>query len=307
MNRLRSIEIFIEVARAQSFTAAARRLGISRATATKQVSALETDLGARLLNRSTQQVSLTEAGRTFLEHGSQILDELQRLTEDVAEVTTELRGVIRVGTPPSFGASHLMPAIHAFRAKHPDVEFALSADDGETDLIKEGFDLSLRIAPELRDVSHIARLLVRVSQFLVASPAYLARKGTPRTPDDLVEHDCLVHSMKAPVDIWTFNAPEGPISLRVRGPVRSNFGEALRQAAILGQGISMHPTYMVHGDIGSGRLHVVLPQYRPEGLDIYAVYPQRRYLPRRVRCFVAFLKDWLQDSLARPQDEAVGA
>jgi DNA-binding transcriptional LysR family regulator len=307
MNRLRNIEIFIEVARARSFTVAARRLGISRATATKHVLALETGLGARLLNRSTQHVGLTEAGRTFLEHASQILDQLERLSEDVAEVTADLRGLIRVGTPPSFGTSHFVPAMNAFRAKHPDVEFALTADDGVTDLIKEGFDLSLRIAPELRDVSHIAQLLVRVAQVLVASPGYLARKGEPRAPEDLAGHDCLIHSLKAPVDIWTFNAPEAPVSLRVRGPLRADFGEALRQAAILGEGISMHPTYMVHDDIRSGRLQVVLPRFRPERLDIYAVYPQRRYLPRRVRCFIAFLKQWLQDNSAWSQDQTIEA
>lgn len=297
MNRLRNIEIFLEVARAESFSAAARQLGISRATATKNVAALERAVGARLLNRDTQHVSLTEAGRTYLEHGGRILEELDRLTEDLAEETDELRGAIRIGSPPSFGAQHLVPLIAAFRARNPRIEFSLLIDDGETNIIKEGFDLSLRIAPSLRDMSHVAQLMLRVPQLLVAAPAYLARAGRPTHPDELADHRCLVHILKSPMDQWTLESSGEIVSMRAGSGLRSDFGDVLRQAAIMGEGISLHPSYMVHDDVVAGRLAVVLPEWQPERLAIYALYPQRRYQPRRVRSFLDFMKNWLRSEV----------
>ncbi|WP_099865517.1 LysR family transcriptional regulator [Pararhizobium haloflavum] len=297
MNRLRNIEIFLEVARAESFSAAARQLGVSRATVTKNVAALERAVGARLLNRDTQNVSLTEAGRTYLEHGGRIVQELDRLTEDLAEETDELRGTIRIGSPPSFGAQHLVPLIAAFRIRHPRIEFALLIDDGESNIVKEGFDLSLRIAPSLRDMSHVAQLMLRVPQLLVAAPTYLARAGRPASPGDLAAHRCLVHILKSPVDHWTLEGPDETLSVRVGSGLRSDFGEVLRQAAVMGEGISLHPSYMVDDDIVEGRLVIVLPAWRPESLAIYALYPQRRFQPRRVRLFLDFMKNWLRSEV----------
>jgi DNA-binding transcriptional LysR family regulator len=294
VTRLRNIEIFLEVARAQSFSAAARQLGVSRATATKNVAALERAIGARLLNRDTQHVSLTDAGRTYLEHGGRILADLDRLTEDLADGTDELRGTIRIGSPPSFGAQHLVPVIASFRRLHPDIEFALLTDDGESNIIKEGFDLSLRIAPSLKDASHIAQLMLRVPQFLVAAPSYLARAGTPEQPAELPSHRCLVHVLKSPTDQWILEGPGGTVSCKVGGGLRSDIGEALRHAALAGEGISLHPSYMVHDDVAAGRLVIVLPDWRPERLAVHALYPQRQYLPRRVRSFIDFMKIWLQ-------------
>ena len=157
-------------------------------------------------------------------------------------------------------------------------------------------DLSLRIAPSLKDTSLVAQKLGSVPQLLVAAQSYLAARGQPQTPEDLSMHDCLVHALKSPTNFWTFTGPGGKRSVRVAGSMRSNFGEPLRQAAILGHGISMHPNYMVTQDIQENRLQIVLPAYRPIRLDIFAMYPSRRNMPGRVRLFLEFLRERFQNT-----------
>lgn len=290
MDRLRCIEVFIEVARGRSFSAAAERLGMSKGSVTKYVAWLEELLGAQLLTRTTKNVSPTEAGLSLLENGQEFLERFEQIEATVRHSVKAPRGVLRVGTPPSFGAFHLVPLIAAFSAAHPDIQISLYLDDGRADLVSEGLDLSVRIAPSLKDTSQVAQKLANVPQLLVASPSYLKAKGTPKALEDLSRHNCLVNALKSPTNSWTFIGPEGKASVRVSGTIRSNFGEALRQAAILGQGISMHPTYMVDKDIQEKRLKVVLPGYSPTGLDIYVVFPSRINMPARVRIFLEFLK-----------------
>lgn len=291
MDRLRAIEIFTEVARGRSFSAAAMRLGMSKGNVTKHVAWLEELLGAQLLARTTKSVSLTEAGLSLLESGQELLDQFELVGETVRDAVRAPKGTIRVGVPPSFGAVHLVPLITAFSALHTGVQFAMHLDDGRVDIAGEGLDLSLRIAPSLKDTSLIAQKLGSVPQLLVAAPAYLAKKGDPQLPEDLSKHDCLVNVLKSPTSIWHLIGASGTKSVRITGSLRSNFGEALRHAALLGQGISMHPTYMVADDIEHGRLKVVLPSYRTTGLDVYAMYPSRRNMPGRVRLFIEFLRE----------------
>ena len=291
MDRLKAIEIFTEVARGRSFTAAAQRLGMAKGNVTKHVKWLEDMLGAQLLARTTKSVSLTEAGLSLLEGGQNLLDSFDAVEASVRGAVKDSKGTIRVGTPPSFGAVHLVPLVTAFSAMHPDIQFAMHLDDGRVDIADEGLDLSLRIAPSLKDTSLVAQKLGNVPQLLVASQAYLAARGKPQTPDDLTGHDCLVHALKSPTNFWTFTGPAGKKSVRVSGSMRANFGEPLRHAALLGHGISMHPNYMVTQDIKANRLRVVLPAYQPNGLDIYAMYPSRRNLPGRVRLFLEFLRE----------------
>ena len=288
MDRLSYIQVFVEVARARSFTAAARHLGMSRAAVTKHVAALERLMDAQLLSRSTQHVGLTEAGARLLDGGARLLGEFEALEAGVRDAVSEPRGLVRVGTPPAFGAAHLVPAVAAFTARQPQISVSLLLDDGTGDLVRDGLDMSLRIAPALRDASYIARLLLEVPQLLVASPAYIEAHGMPREPAELTRHNCLVHALKAPTDTWHF----GRVAVRVRGSTRSNFGEALRSAALLGYGIAMHPIYMVDEDLREGRLRRVLPDWEPTRLRIYAIYP-RRDAPARVRSLIDFLGDWL--------------
>lgn len=272
MDRLKCIEVFNEVARSRSFSAAALRLGMAKGNVSKHVAWLEEMLGAQLLTRTTKSVNLTDAGLSLLERGQDLVDRFDLVQEAVRGAVMAARGIIRIGTPPSFGAVELIPLITAFSTLHPDIQFAIHLDDGKLNLISEGLDLSVRIAPWLKDTSLVAKKLGNAPQVLVASPAYLATKGYPQVPQDLLSHDCLVNALKSPTNFWNFAGPHGKASVRVSGSMRANFGDALRHAALLGQGISMHPTYMVAQDILERRLSLVLPTYKPTGLDIYAVY-----------------------------------
>jgi DNA-binding transcriptional LysR family regulator len=206
--------------------------------------------------------------------------------------------MLRLGAPPSFGAFHLVPIITAFSSAHPDIQVVLYLDDGRTDLVAEGLDMSVRIATSLKDTSQVAQRLAVVPQLLVASPDYLRRRGTPQTIADLAKHECMVHALKSPTNIWTFmgevqgQETTAKTTVRVHGSIRANYGDPLRHAALLGHGISMHPTYMVMQDLQEGRLVSVLPQFRPVGVDIYAVFPSRKNLPVRVRTFLDFLRQW---------------
>ena len=298
MDKLKAIEVFIEVAQGLSFSGAAQRLGMAKGNVTKHVAWLEQSLGVQLLTRTTKSVSLTESGLSLLENGRELLDRVDSIDAAVRQSVKGPKGMLRLGAPPSFGAFHLVPIITAFSSAHPDIQVVLYLDDGRTDLVAEGLDMSVRIATSLKDTSQVAQRLAVVPQLLVASPSYLRRRGAPQTIADLADHECMVHALKAPTNIWTFagdsqkDTTHGKITVRVHGTIRANYGDPLRHAALLGHGISMHPTYMVMQDIQAGRLISVLPQFRPVGVDIYAVFPSRKNLPVRVRTFLDFLGQW---------------
>jgi len=292
MDRLRCIEVFVEVARDGSFSGAARRLRMSKSATTKHVAWLEQALGAKLLNRTTKHVGLTEAGAHALTQGQLLLDGYEEIGAGAREMVQQPRGVVRVGTPPSFGTHHLLPLVARFTDRYPDIRIQLLLDDGSANLITQGIDLSLRIGPAPEAASHITVPLTKAPQVVVASKDYLRKHGTPKTPADLAGHNCLVHSLKSPTNIWRFSGTAGEVSVRVRGTVSSNFGDALMQAALLGHGISMHPYYMVSDELKARRLVVVLPDYEPLELDIYVMYPTREHLPARTRRFLEFLKRW---------------
>lgn len=296
MDRLRCVEIFAEVARAGSFTAAAQRFAISRSAVSKHVAWLERNLGAQLLARTTKEVSLTDAGHRLLAGSVTLLETFDALEGDVRDSVVTPRGLIRIGAPPSFGVRHLLPLVLKFTAQHPEIRIALEADDGRTSLVAERLDLSVRIAPSLDDASYVALALLKVPQVLVASPAYLMRAGTPTSVNELTGHECLVHSLKSPTAFWRFDTASGHVAVRVGGSLSSNLGEALQQAALAGRGLAIHPRYMVAADLAAGRLVTVLPQTPPTGLDIHVVYPARINLPKRVRSFIDYLQAWAQSS-----------
>ncbi|MFN3209907.1 MAG: LysR family transcriptional regulator [Roseovarius sp.] len=294
MDRLREMETFVAVAESESFTHAARQLGTSRATVTRIVAGLEARLGIRLLVRSTHDVSLTAAGSLFAREAEDILAQVSILQERIGREQAGMSGEIRFGAPPSFARLHMQRAIHDFRADHPGVTFEVLVDDGSINIVREALDFSIRIAPILPDMAHVARLLVRVPQFPVAAPSYLDQVGRPGHPQDLTAHECLVHRLKSPSGIWTFDEEE---QVRVRGALSSNMGEMLRTAAIAGEGVSIHPTYMIADELRSGALERVLPSHRAEEMTIYAVYPERRFRPERERAFLDFLRKWLRNQL----------
>ena len=299
MDRLSCLQVFSEVVKAGSFARAAMKLSVAKSTVTKQVAWLESNLGAQLLNRSAKQITLTDAGQRVLEAASDLLESYETLTSEVRDSTRAPRGVIRIGTPPSFGTHHLMPAITRFTERYPEIEVMVMFDDGRSSSVGDAVDLSIRIVPSLEDGSSVAMPLMSAPQVLVASPAYLKRHGRPRGVKELERHNCLIHTLKSRSGTWVFQG-EPPQSVRVRGSVRSNMGDALKQAAILGSGISMHPTYMVSREIEMGLLEVVLPDFAPQAVaEIYALYSTRRNLPSRVRCLLDFLKEWANSPATR--------
>jgi DNA-binding transcriptional LysR family regulator len=289
MDKLRSIKVFIEVARGLSFSTAAQRLGMARGTVSKHVAWLEQSLGTRLLTRTTKSVALTEAGLSLLENGPDLIERAESVDAAVLSHAQGPKGVIRVGTPPAFGAVHLTPMATAFSQLYPDINVELYLDDGRSDLVMEGLDVSIRIAATLRDTSQVAYVLATSPQLLVAAPSYLDKHGTPGSLTELSRHNCMVHILKSPTNLWSFTGPEGKISIKVSGNIRSNFGESLRHAALSGHGITMHPVNMVAEDLRAGRLQIVLPQYRPTELIVYAVIQGRKHLPLRLRLFLDYL------------------
>lgn len=297
MNTIECIEVFIEVAKSLSFSKAAERLGISRSAVTKKVAWLEKEFETQLLSRNTKRVSLTESGEMLLRNGEMLTQTLGNLKDLVRSPVQQPSGRIRVGTPPSFGAVHLVPAIEAFLKAYPQVQVSLQLDDGRSDLIAENMDLSVRIAPRLRDSNQIAYRIAVVPQLLVATHTYLDTHGWPVRPSDLENHNCLIHSLKAPTGIWEFtDANQRRQAVHVSGTFNANLGEAILKLARLHHGIAMHPRYMVDEDIRNGHLQVVLPGYRCQGLDIYAMVQSKRYLPYKVRLFVDHLRGWFRQT-----------
>lgn len=299
MDRLSQIKVFIEVGRAGSFTAAAQRLGLSKAGVTRQISALESALGVKLLNRNTKHVSLTGAGELLVSGGEDLLVNFDSLETRVRQDTRDLRGTIRLGLQPAFGAICIVPALVEFQERYPEVHISLCLESATTDIVRDGLDVALRVVPALKSANHISQLLVRSTpQWLVAAPSYLARHGSPAGIEDLPQHNCLVHTMKSPTGLWTFKSRAGLTSVKVSGTLSSDFGEALRTAALLGCGISMHPAFMIEDDIRSGRLKVLLPKVKVQEYSIFALHPHRN-LPRRVRTLIDFLNKWLRASPQR--------
>lgn len=297
MDRLNGMTIFVEVARRGGFTPAARHLGLSRAQVSKAVGGLEQHLGARLLNRTTRRVSLTGAGRVYLERCEAILEDIAELEETAARQTSEPAGRLQLSAPTSFGMLHLSRAIPAYLEKYPAVQVSLSLTDRFVDIVAEGFDLAIRVA-ELEDSSLVARRIAPSRLVFCAAPAYLEKHGEPRVPQDLAIHRCLVYSNDLQADLWRVRGPAGIESVRVNGPLCADNGDVLRSAALSALGIAMLPTFIVGADLADGRLRQVLSAYNPPPISINAVFPSRRFLSARVRSFVDFLAEFFGESVA---------
>jgi DNA-binding transcriptional LysR family regulator len=294
MDRLNSMQIFVEVARASSFTAAANKIGLSRAQVSKSVTQREQHLGTRLFNRTTRRISLTETGQIYLERCIDILQTIDETEAIAAAQTSEPRGRLTLSAPTSFGILHLQQAIPAYLHQHPQVQISLNLADRFIDVVDEGFDLVIRIA-ELEDSSLIARRLAPCRRLLCASPDYLEQNGTPLVPQDLAIHHCLVYSNELKPDTWNLQGPSGIQSVKVSGPICADNGDILRAAAVAGLGVTLLPTFIVGPDLEAGRLRQVLASYCPPEISIYAVFPSRRYLSAKVRSFVDFMAAYFGD------------
>ncbi|MFC1773704.1 LysR family transcriptional regulator [Pseudomonadota bacterium] len=295
MDRLNSMAIFVEVVNQEGFTAAAEKIGLSRAQVSKSVMQLETHLDTRLLNRTTRRVSLTEIGRIYYERCIVILSDIEEIEGIAREQTNKPHGTLRLSAPTSFGIQHLKEAIPGYIKQHPRVQISLSLSDRFIDVVAEGFDLVLRIAA-LEDSSLIARKIAPCKRVLCASPGYLKQNGIPQVPQDLATHDCLVYSNDLKPDTWILHGPDSEESIKVNGPVCADNGDILKAAAVAGLGVTLLPTFIVGPELRTGRLEQVLTSYCPPEISIYAVFPSRRYLSAKVRTFVEFLSDYFGEN-----------
>jgi len=280
--------LFVEVAKNQGFTAAANKMGLSRAQVSKSVMQLEQHLGARLFNRTTRRTSLTEIGRIYYERCKTILQDIEEIEGIAGEQSSEPRGTLTLSAPTSFGILHLKDAIPQYLKQCPQVQISLSFTDRFIDVVEEGFDLVLRIA-ELEDSSLIARKIAPCRRVLCASPDYLNKHGVPQVPRDLAIHDCLVYANDLKPDTWMLHGESGVEAVKVNGPICADNGDILKAAAVAGLGITLLPTFIVGSDLCTGKLQQVLPDYCPPEISINAVFPSRRYLSAKVRTFVDFL------------------
>lgn len=289
MDRFRALAVFAKVVEQGAFARAGERLGLSASAVSRHVADLEAHLGARLLNRTTRKLSLTESGRSFHERTVQLLSDLEEAEVAVASSTVSPRGTLRLTCPIAFGEWYVAPAIAAFAAQHPQLRFDVELSDRLVDLVDEGFDLAIRIGT-LSAQAVIARPIGETRLVCVASPAYLARNGVPKVPQDLARHRCLVYAYQSIRDVWRFtDARGGEHVVRIAGPAVSNNGRFLAALAACGMAISMEPDLLVRDELRSGRLVELLADYRPPAVPIHAVYPSRRHLSAKVRAFVDFI------------------
>jgi len=291
VQNLSGMAVFAKVAEAKSFSEAARRLGLSKSAVSKQVAQLERSLKARLLNRTTRRLSLTEVGAAFYEHCARMLAEAEAAELAVSRLYAEPRGVLRVTAPAAFGHLHIAPAVPDFIARHPDVAVQIVMNDRTVDLAEEGFDIAIRMTQE-QAPNIVARRLAPVRWAVCAAPAYLKRHEAPRAPQDLPRHNCLFYSFLESSSEWRFSSDAGESAVRVAGNFTVNNSEALREAVLKGLGVALLPTFTVGHDLREQRLQQLLPGYRALGTfgsDVYAVYLPTRYLSPKVRAFVDFL------------------
>jgi DNA-binding transcriptional LysR family regulator len=287
MDKLRSMEIFVAAVDAGNFTAAAAAFQISPVMVGKHIAQLEQTLGARLLTRTTRRQSLTEIGAQYVEQCRAILGQIEAAETGAAAMRSTPRGRLKITAPVSFGAEWLSPAMADYLELHPEVSLDLSLNDRMVDLVEEGYDAAVRIGT-LEDSTMIARPLFPYAMAVCASPAYLARRGTPQTPADLEDHDCLdfmhwPHSMR-----WRLRGDKGPNNLDA-SRFRSNNGQALRVAALHGFGIVLQAEVLLAQDIAAGRLVPIMQDYLPVARPVHLVYPRDRRQTPKLTTFIDFM------------------
>lgn len=290
MDRLATMQTFARVVEAGSFVAAAERLGISPAMASRHVQDLEERLGTRLLNRTTRKLSLTDVGAAYHERCQQVLRDIEEMDLSIAAKVQQPRGLLRVNAPVVFGTRHLAKVLAEYEARHPELAVELTLNDRFVDLVEEGADLAIRLGT-LTESTLVARRLFSVRLALCASPAYLKRHGEPGTLRDLARHNCLGYTYTRGGTEVELVGPEGKVVVPFCGTLRANHGEVLYQAALDGLGIVLQPTFISGEALADGRLRPVLPRYGTPELSGYAVFLSRKYLSAKVRTFVDFLAE----------------
>ncbi|MEO1282271.1 MAG: LysR family transcriptional regulator [Pseudomonadota bacterium] len=288
MTAITDLEIFARVARTGNMSAAGREMGLSPAVVSKRVSLLEEQLGARLFQRTTRQLTLTETGEGYFKRVVDILSLVDEAEDFVSRRNTKPRGQLKVTAPTSFSRHHIAPYLREFLTRYPDIELDFHLTDNFVDIIREGFDVAIRIG-ELQDSSLVAKKIAPDHRVICASPAYVAEHGSPETLADLEHHNCLAAGAQ---DIWRMKGPDGEHQYRVRGNIRSNSSEFIREALLSGLGIGLRSTWDINAELESGDLQVIMPDYvGSSNVAIYAVYPCREFMPAKVNAFIEFLTE----------------
>lgn len=289
MSQFKQLATFVEVAAKGSLSAAARSEGIAPAVIGRRLDALEARLGVKLLQRTTRKIVLTNEGMAFLEDCQRILADVEDAEAAVSERSVKASGHLTISAPAGFGRQHVAPLLPSFLAEHREVTLTLNLNDRVVDLLSEGIDVAIRIAP-LSDSTMIGVKLADNKRVLVAAPDYIKRYGAPVALDDLVQHNCLAMSSDGSQRGWTFRQNGRNVTLKVAGNMECNDGEVLHDWALAGKGLAWRSMWEVAAAIESGKLVTVLDQFAAAGNDIYAVFAQRRHLPLRIRAFVDFLR-----------------
>jgi DNA-binding transcriptional LysR family regulator len=297
MQRLEAMALFVRVAELGSFSAAASQLGVARSVVTRQIAALESYLGSKLMVRSTRRLTLTAAGSAYLEKCRTILALVEEAESGVMEARQEPSGPLRISLPLSFGLRRLVPLLLEFATRWPKIQLSMDFSDRRQHLIEAGIDLSIRIMaqPEPGD---IVRRLGSVQLQVVASPDYLARHGRPEHPQALKAHACLGYSQHLNNQPWQFLIDGQPRSLTLPLALQANNGDALAEAAVRGMGLTQQPDFIAAPYLAEQRLQTVLEAFAPSPLGLYALLPGNRFLPHRVRVLIDFLAERLAGASA---------
>lgn len=283
------LRLFIRLASTHNISQAGQELGLSPAVASAHINKLEESVGARLVHRTTRKVSLTQEGEAFLPHAENVVDSVELAKASIGGQGAMASGTLRVTAPSSFGRMHLLPAMKAFMEQNPELLVDLRFSDSIVDLVDGGFDVAIRNA-ELKDSSLIAKKLAPDHRIICASPDYLAKYGTPDSPQDLKEHQCIRISG---IDHWDFKTATGDVSIKITGKIRSDNGDAVRELCMAGHGITMSSTWSVYQQLKSGELVEILQQ-TPYQSDtaIWVLYPSSRLVAPKVRAFIDFFSHY---------------
>lgn len=299
MDRLVALNVFRHVVEEKSFAGAARRTGLSRSAVSKNMRELEEYLGVTLVRRTTRSISLSDAGAGYYERVSKLLSDLKQADDTVADSKGDPTGSLRISAPMSLGLLCITPLISKFLDQYPKLSVDMTLNDSKVDLLRGHFDLAIRGSGKLEDSSIIARCVGKSDHVVCASPDYFETRGTPSSPEDLKQHDCLIYTGAPKADRWEFEGPERPISVMVNGKIRCNNSLALRQAALEGHGILRTPKVYVAQDLKSGKLRTALEDWPTQSLGIWIMYPEITFVPQRLRVFIDFMAEHLsRDNLA---------
>jgi len=285
-----SMRVFVAVVEADSFAGAADRLDLSRGMATRYVAQLERHLGVRLLNRTTRRLSLTAAGSEYFQRAAQILAMVEEAETSAAQESASPRGTLRITAAAALGTRHLYRVLADYLQRHPSVTVELVTSERTVDLIEEGFDLAVRVSKQIAP-GLVARRLAAVRMAACAAPGYLKKHGTPKSPEDLSTHNCLLYSLARHRSEWRFTRTGVQRTVRVSGNLQSNNGDVLMNAAVAGLGVVYEPTFVAYEALRDKRLVRIFRDWEGDEFSMFAVYPSRKFLPPKVRTFVDFLAE----------------